>query len=85
MSFGAIYSSSYWGLPVQNGWGGIYYDLSNPYNSITRSYETRALADGFTVESLDCVNSVTSTYSFEYLLKSDSGFLLQENGFKIII
>ena len=85
MSFGAIYSSSYWGLPVQNGWGGIYYDLSSSINAITQAYETRALADGFTVEALDCVNSATSTYTLEYLLKSDSGFLLQENGFKIII
>ena len=23
-----IYNSSWWGLPIQNGWGGIYYDLS---------------------------------------------------------
>jgi len=23
-----IYKSSWWGSPIQNGWGGIYYDLS---------------------------------------------------------
>tara|TARA_R100000654_G_scaffold55446_1_gene81790 strand:- start:2094 stop:2288 length:195 start_codon:yes stop_codon:yes gene_type:complete len=28
MSYGKIYETTYWGNPVQNGWGGIYYDLS---------------------------------------------------------
>ena len=23
-----VYENSWWGSPVQNGWGGIYYDLS---------------------------------------------------------
>ena len=22
-----VYENSWWGSPVQNGWGGIYYDL----------------------------------------------------------
>ena len=25
-----IYNSTWWGNPVQNGWGGIYYNLANP-------------------------------------------------------
>jgi len=28
MSYGKIYETTNWGNPVQNGWGGIYYDLS---------------------------------------------------------
>ena len=28
MSYGKIYETTDWGNPVQNGWGGIYYDLS---------------------------------------------------------
>ena len=28
MSYGKIYETTYWGNPVQNGWGGIYYDIS---------------------------------------------------------
>ena len=30
MSYGSIYDSTYWGLPIQNGWGGIYYGLTTP-------------------------------------------------------
>jgi hypothetical protein len=28
MSYGSIYSSTWWGGPVDGGWGGIYYDLT---------------------------------------------------------
>jgi len=28
MGYGEIYKTTWWGLPVQDGWGGIYYDLS---------------------------------------------------------
>lgn len=28
MSYGSIYDSTYWGYVEQNGWGGIYYDLT---------------------------------------------------------
>ena len=28
MNYGSIYSSTWWGLPQENGWGGIYYDLT---------------------------------------------------------
>ena len=50
MVFGEIYDESWFGSPVLNGWGNIYYDLSQ-----------------------------------FYLLKDDNGFLLQENGNKIIL
>jgi hypothetical protein len=33
------------------------------YNAITRNYNTRVLADGFTVEALDCVNTITNSYT----------------------
>jgi hypothetical protein len=28
MSYGKIYETTWWGNPNENGWGGIYYDLS---------------------------------------------------------
>tara|TARA_R110000822_G_scaffold79089_1_gene189401 strand:+ start:42 stop:233 length:192 start_codon:yes stop_codon:yes gene_type:complete len=63
MSFGKIYDTTWFGSPVQNGWGGIYYDLSSPFNAITTAYNARVLADGFTVEALDCVNTITDTFN----------------------
>ncbi len=30
MSWGKIYDTTYWGLPEEDGWGGIYYDDANP-------------------------------------------------------
>lgn len=28
MSYGSIYSSTWWGNPVDGGWGDVYYDLT---------------------------------------------------------
>ena len=28
MGYGEIYKTSWWGSPVKDGWGGIYFDLS---------------------------------------------------------
>jgi len=28
MSYGNIYASTYWGYVEEDGWGGIYYDLT---------------------------------------------------------
>lgn len=28
MSYGSIYSTTWWGNPVDGGWGDIYYDLT---------------------------------------------------------
>jgi hypothetical protein len=30
MSYGKIYETTDWGDPIENGWGGIYYDLAFP-------------------------------------------------------
>ena len=39
-----IYPVSWWGSPVQNGWGGIYYDLSatSEIPSLLASLQARA-------------------------------------------
>lgn len=37
--------------------------ISNQYNAITEAYNERVLADGFTVEALDCVNALTNTFN----------------------
>lgn len=28
MSYGSVYSSTWWGYVEENGWGGIYYNLT---------------------------------------------------------
>lgn len=28
MSYGSIYSTTWWGSPINGGWGDIYYDLT---------------------------------------------------------
>ena len=63
MSFGKIYETTWWGNPVQNGWGGIYYNLSSSFNAITTAYNTRVLADGGTITALGCVNDVTNEFN----------------------
>ena len=83
MGFGKIYETTWFGNPVKNGFGGIYFDLS--FGEIALSFQNRVLADGGTIESLSCVNAITKDFVIEYLLKDDNGFLLQENGYKIIL
>ena len=39
---------------------------SRQYNAITTAYSARALADGFTVEALDCVNEFIVSIFSEY-------------------
>jgi hypothetical protein len=39
---------------------------SRQYNAITTAYSARALADGFTVEALDCVNEFILSIFSEY-------------------
>ena len=55
-------------------------DFISAYNW---AYYFRVIDDGGVVESLECVNVLTDEPSF--LLRQDSGYLLQENGSKIII
>jgi predicted metal-binding protein len=38
-------------------------DGFNLLNAITRAYKTRALAQGFTIEALNCVNDITNTFN----------------------
>tara|TARA_R110000744_G_scaffold301177_1_gene410298 strand:- start:528 stop:791 length:264 start_codon:yes stop_codon:yes gene_type:complete len=83
IGFGKIYETTWFGNPVKNGWGGIYFDL--PFNVITLLFQSRVIADGGIVESLSCVNNITNNFVIDYLLKDDNGFLLQENGYKIIL
>ena len=37
-----IYNSSWWGNPVQNGWGGIYYDLTSAVPNLLSTLQARA-------------------------------------------
>ena len=83
MSFGKIYETTWFGSPVKDDWGGIYFYL--PYNEITLLFQDRVNSAGGTIEALSCVNEATSGYTIDFLLKDENGFLLQENGFKIII
>jgi hypothetical protein len=62
-------------------------EVGKIYNPITTAYNTRALANGFTVEALDCVNSATnydnaSNIDFTYISEcikvvEDSEFLFE--------
>jgi hypothetical protein len=40
-------------------------EVGNLYNEITTAYNTRALAQGFTIEALDCVNNATNYNGFD--------------------
>ena len=40
--------------------------VSSQYNAITTAYNARVLADGFTVEALDCVNEFILSIFSEY-------------------
>ena len=54
MSWGKIYNSTWWGNPIKDGWGGIYYDIANP---IVGVYADRVEADGGVVEAEQCVST----------------------------
>ena len=44
MSYGKIYETTWWSNPVEDGWGGIYYDLSvtSEVPSLLSSLQARA-------------------------------------------
>ena len=48
-----IYPVSWWGSPVKNDWGDIYYEFANPVVSV---YTARVIADGGIVEATECIN-----------------------------
>ena len=43
--------------------GNVLIYSSSLYNAITTAYNTRALADSYTVESLPCVNTITNSFT----------------------
>lgn len=86
IGWGKIYESSSWGVGVINniGWGVIYREDANPRSVIVSSYIERVELDGGTVEAINCLKSAFPYESPFYLL-GDNGYLLQQNGSKIII
>ena len=80
-----IYNSSWWGLPIQYGWGGIYYDLTSEVNALLSTLQARATYS----ENITCTTAtlteLESILYTPYLLLGDSGFILQEDTGKIIL
>ena len=65
MSYGKIYETTWWGNPVQNGWGGIYYALSvtdDPEFSFTVKTDNTGTSnnDQFTLPLESSFNGVTA-------------------------
>ena len=54
-----VYEISWWGSPVQNGWGGIYYDLSvtSAIPSLLASLQARASY----YENVTCTTATLTT------------------------
>ena len=54
-----IYPVSWWGSPIQNGWGGIYYDLSvtSAIPSLLASLQARATY----YENVTCTTATLTT------------------------
>jgi len=54
-----IYPVSWWGSPIQNGWGGIYYDLSvtSAIPSLLASLQARATY----FENVKCTTATLTT------------------------
>lgn len=54
-----IYPVSWWGSPVQNGWGGIYYDLSvtSEVPSLLSTLQARATY----YENVTCTTATLTT------------------------
>ena len=53
------YENSWWGSPVQNGWGGIYYDLSvtSAIPNLLSTLQTRASY----YENVTCTTATLTT------------------------
>ena len=54
MAFGAIYCSSWFGLPVEDGWGDIYYNLCD-------SSAVEGLIDDLCARADNCENETETT------------------------
>lgn len=58
--------------------------ISNQYNAITSAYNARVLADGFTVESLDCVDAfILSIFSGYNQITTAYGTRVLAGGFTV--
>ena len=60
MAFGAIYNVTWWGNPVNGGWGTVYYEYGDSLFPVTLHFQERVLADGgiFLDKNLECVNAI---------------------------
>ena len=60
MAFGAIYISTWWGSPINGGWGTVYYELGGALFPVTLHFQERVIADGgvFLDRNLECVNTL---------------------------
>jgi len=73
-----IYKSSWWGSPVDGGWGGIYYDLAQTLGLLELRYIERVEADGGVVESTECLKSTWSEYNWKYAFRvTDDGGVVE--------
>jgi len=45
-----IYKNSWWGSPIKDSWGGIYYDFA-----LQQEFRIRVLNDNGIVESVECI------------------------------
>ena len=70
-----IYNSSWWGNPTIAGWGNIYYQFAFP-SPLSNRFSSRVIADGGTVESLDCVEAAdfnTANWNYYFRVIDDGG------------
>ena len=51
-----IYNSSWWGSPIENGWGGIYYRLAFP--SVVPALLTTLQARATYYENVTCTTAI---------------------------
>ena len=59
MGFGKIYETTWWGNPTSNAWGNIYFDLAQTEPQLVVDYRARVIADGGTLESVECIEVAT--------------------------
>ena len=57
--FGKIYETTWWGNPIKNGWGSIYFDLAQTDPQLVLDYIARIEADSGILESVECIESTT--------------------------
>jgi len=70
-----IYNSSWWGNPTIAGWGNIYYQFAFP-SPLSNRFSSRVIADGGTVESLECVEAAdfnTANWNYYFRVIDDGG------------